>query len=86
MAPARPSIPVTYEEAVALALEIGESLGGRQQEALRVLTRFAARGRKPSVANITSAQHFAAARVELDAGLAVMGTVAALREEDPEEP
>lgn len=51
---------VTYEEAVALAEEIGESLGGRQQEALRVLVRYAERGRRSS-AVVQAAQHFRAA-------------------------
>jgi hypothetical protein len=39
---------VSYEEAVVLAREIGESLGGRQQRALEVLVRYAERGRRHS--------------------------------------
>lgn len=80
--------PVTYEEAVVLAYEIGQSLGGRQQRALEVLTRFAARGRRTSSAVVDAAQHFAAARVELDEGLRISAQVAhdlrELQEADPE--
>lgn len=50
--------PVTYEEAVALATEIGESLGGRQQEALRVLVRYAARGHNKSSSQNLATTHF----------------------------
>lgn len=50
--------PVTYEEAVVLAREIAEALGGRQQEAILMLVRYAERGRKPS---LLAAQHFRAA-------------------------
>jgi hypothetical protein len=39
---------VSYEEAVAIAREIGEVLGGRQQRAIEVLIRYAERGRRRS--------------------------------------
>lgn len=67
-------LPLTYEEAVALAKEIGESLGGRQQRAIEVLLRYAARGQRPSSHRLQAVrdaslgvQHFANARRELDA-------------------
>lgn len=76
-------LPVTYEEAVAVAKEIGLSLGGRQQRAIEVLLRYAAKGRKPSSIRLEAvrdaslgAQHFAAARHELDAGLKAVGEAA----------
>lgn len=50
--------PVTYEEAVVLVTEIGESLGGRQQEALRVLLRYAERGRRRSSSAAIATHHF----------------------------
>lgn len=42
---------VSYEEAVVIAREIGEALGGRQQRALEVLARYAERGRRRSESN-----------------------------------
>lgn len=56
--------PISYEEAVILANEIAESLGGRQAEALRVLMRYAERGRRNSTA-AQAVQHFKAAASEL---------------------
>lgn len=81
-------LPVTYEEAVALAIEIGRSLGGRQQQALTVLLRYAARGVRPSSMRLEAvrdaslgAQHFANAKNELDAGMRAIGaTVHKMRE------
>lgn len=67
-------LPVTYEEAVVVATEIGASLGGRQQQALIVLMRYAERGHRPSAHRLQAvrdasfgAQHFANVRKELDA-------------------
>ncbi len=67
--------PVTYEEAVAIAAEIGSSLGGRQQRALEVLVRFATRGHRGSAPSVRAlaavgdaalgAQHFAKATHDL---------------------
>ncbi len=91
---------MTFDEAVAIAREVGESLGGRQQRALEVLVRYAARGKKPSSLRLDAvhdaafgAQHFAAARhgleaarSELDAGLRAIGTAArVIREADDAE-
>lgn len=39
---------VSLDEALAIAKEIGECLGGRQQRALEVLCRYAQRNRRPS--------------------------------------
>ncbi len=50
--------PVTYEEAVVLVTEIGESLGGRQQEAIRVLMRYAERGHRRSSSAAIATMHF----------------------------
>lgn len=92
--------PVTFDEALVIAREIGESLGGRQQRALEVLSRYASRGRKPSALRLDAvheaafgAQHFAAARhgleaarQELDAGMRAIGTAAhVIREVDDAE-
>lgn len=66
----------TLDEALAIAREIGESLGGRQQKALIVLSRYAERGRRMSSTALRSvghvaegAQHFVKAQEELAAGL-----------------
>ncbi len=76
-------LPVTYAEAVAIATEIGASLGGRQQQAITVLLRYAARGQRPSSMRLEAvrdaslgAQHFANAKNELDAGMRVIGVTA----------
>jgi len=86
-------IPMTYDEAVALAKEIGESLGGKQQRAIEVLMRYAARGRRPSSIRLDAvsdalvgAQHFANARSELDAGQQAMrSSVAKIRKAEEED-
>ena len=41
-----PDIVITLEEALVIAKEIGESLGGRQQRALEVLARYASRAQR----------------------------------------
>lgn len=68
--------PVTLEEALVVAKEIGESLGGRQQVALALLSRYAERGRRMSSTALRSvghvaegAQHFVKAQEELAAGM-----------------
>lgn len=68
--------PPSFEEALVIAKEIGESLGGRQQQALVVLSRYAERGRKMSSTALRSvghvaegAQHFVKAQEELAAGM-----------------
>lgn len=52
--------PVSIEEALVIAREIGEALGGRQRRALEVLCRAAERGRKPST-GAQAVEHFRAA-------------------------
>jgi len=68
--------PVTLEEALAIAREIGDSLGGRQQKALITLSRYAERGSRLSSTALRSvghvadgAQHFVKAQEELAAGI-----------------
>lgn len=67
---------MTLEEALAVAKEIGDSLGGRQQLALVFLSKTAERGRRISSTALRSvghvadgAQHFVKAQEELAAGL-----------------
>jgi hypothetical protein len=48
---------VTLEEALVIAKEIGESLGGRQQRALEVLSRHAQRSQRQTGSN-TAIQAF----------------------------
>lgn len=62
-------IPMSYEKALAIAREIAEALGGEQARAIEVLSRYAARGRRTSSAQVTSAQHFVKAQEHLAAGL-----------------
>jgi len=90
---------VTIEEAVARAMEIGESLGGRDKRCLEVLCRAATRGARisstaiPAVSHAAKgAQHFVAAQRELAAGLQEIGeTTSSLRaavvgdERDPDD-
>lgn len=66
---------VTLEEALVIAREVAESLGGRQARALVVLCRHAERGRRSSSAAIRAVgsaadgvQHFLDARRELEKG------------------
>lgn len=49
---------VTLDEALAVAREIGEALGGRQKRALEVLCRHAERARRPSSTAINAVEHF----------------------------
>lgn len=67
---------VTLDEAVAIAREIAESLGGRQARAIEVLIRHAERGRRLSATALMSvgtaaqsAQHFVRAKEELEKGI-----------------
>lgn len=68
--------PVSLDEAVALAAEVAESLGGRQARAIEVLIRYAERGRrlsKTALSSVGSAaqgvQHFTRAQEELARGM-----------------
>jgi hypothetical protein len=88
-------VPISLDEALALAREIGDSLGGRQQRALVVLSRYAERGRRLSSTALRSvghvaegAQHFVKAQEELAAGMIAIQqstrTIASVAgEEDP---
>ena len=67
---------VSLDEAVALAREIAESLGGRQARAIEVIIRYAERSRrlsKTAISSVGSAaqgvQHFARAQEELARGM-----------------
>ncbi len=68
------SATVELDEALAIAAEIGEALGGRQQRALEVLCRAARRGARPSQTfpgvaeppSVSAAEHFRRAAEELD--------------------
>lgn len=63
---------MSYDRAVALALEIEAALGGEQARAIEVLRRYAERGRRSSSVKmeavggiVTGAQHFARATADL---------------------
>ena len=77
---------VGYDEAIAIAREIGECLGGRQMRALEVLARYASQGRKPSVLRMKAVRdvgfgavhHFVTARHGLEAAQSQLhGTISA---------
>lgn len=65
--------PMSPEEAFAIAREIAEVLGGRQQMAIDLICRLAERHRRPSHVDLRPAgsgvQHFAKAKDEITQGL-----------------
>lgn len=58
---------ISLEEALVLAKEIGEALGGRQQKALELLSRHAIRGTRRS-ASSTAVEAFKKAGEILEEG------------------